>query len=117
MLIHIEPDTILDYLSKSGDRTAFLDTPDEIERVYMKAALKGCSEAPYAQDEVDHHCISLVKRSSRLYVLDGDMEGPIDKGYLEEDEDVLGQQGLDIIREYTLSNMDGMFSLLALVKS
>lgn len=39
------------------------------------------------------------------------------KGYLEEDEDILGQQGLDIIREYTLSNMDGMFSLLALVKS
>lgn len=37
--------------------------------------------------------------------------------YLEEDEDVLDQQGLDIIREYTLSNMDGMFSLLALIKS
>lgn len=77
MPIHIEPDTVLDHLSKSGDRTAFLDTPDEIERVYMKAALKGCSETPSAQDEADHHYISLVKRSSRLYMLDGDMEGPI----------------------------------------
>lgn len=117
MLIHVEPDTVLDHLSKSGNRVAFLETSDEIERVYMKAALKGYSEAPSAQDEVDHHYVSLVKRSSRLYLLDGDMEGPIDKGYLEEDEDVLGQQGLDIMREYTLSNMDGMFSLLALVKS
>ena len=83
----------------------------------MKSALKGHSEAPSAESEVDHHYISLIKRSGRLYILDGDMEGPIAKGILEENEDLLGRLGLEVIREYTKSDKDGMFSLLALVKS
>ena len=83
----------------------------------MKSALKGHSEAPSAESEVDHHYISLIKRSGRLYILDGDMDGPMAKGNLEENEDLLGRLGLDIIREYTKSDTDGTFSLLALVKT
>ena len=45
------------------------------------------------------------------------MDGPMAKGNLEENEDLLGRLGLDIIREYTKSDTDGMFSLLALVET
>lgn len=45
------------------------------------------------------------------------MDGPMVKGNLEEGEDLLGQLGLDVIREYTKSDTDGTFSLLALVES
>ena len=83
----------------------------------MKSALKGHSEAPSAETKVDHHYISIIKRSGRLYILDGDMDGPMVKGNLEEGEDLLGQLGLDVIREYTKSDTDGTFSLLALVES
>lgn len=41
-----------------------------------------------SHDEVDHHYITLVKRSNRLYVLDGEMQGPIDRVSLEDGEDV-----------------------------
>ena len=83
----------------------------------MNSASKGHSELPSADSEVDHHYISLIKRSGRLYILDGDMDGPMAKGNLEENEDLLGRLGLDIIREYTKSDTYGMFSLLALVET
>jgi hypothetical protein len=41
----------------------------------------------------------------------------MDGGELTEDEDILTEKGLDIIREYTESNRDGTFSLLALANS
>lgn len=83
----------------------------------MKSALKGHSEAPSAETEVEHHYISLIKCSGRLYILDGDMDGPMVKGDLKDNEDLLGRLGLDVIREYTKSDADGTFSLLALVES
>lgn len=117
ILIFIEPSSVLNCFTESHDRTTFLETNEEIARLYKKAALGGHSEAPSAEAEVDHHYISLVKRFGRLYILDGDMDGPMVKGNLEENEDLLGQLGLDVIQEYTKSDTDGSFSLLALVKS
>ena len=45
------------------------------------------------------------------------MDGPMVKGDLKDNEDLLGRLGLDVIREYTKSDADGTFSLLALVES
>ena len=83
----------------------------------MESAFKGHSEVPPAETEVDHHYISLIKRSGRLYIQDGDMDGPMVKGNLEESEDLLGQLGLDVIRGCTKSDADATFSLLTLVES
>ena len=113
---YIEPSSVLGRFIESHDRTKFLEEDGDLESSYMKSALKGHSEAPSAEAEVDHH-ISLIKRSGRLYILDGDMEGTIIKGNLDENEDLLGRLSRDVIREYTKSERDGMFSLLALVKS
>lgn len=117
ILTYIEPSSVLDRFAKSHDRTKFLEDDEDLERCYMKSALKGHSEVPSAEAEVDHHYISLIKRSGRLYILDGDMDGPMARGNLEENEDLLGRLGLEVIREYTKSDTDGMFSLLALVES
>ena len=114
---YIEPSSVLDRFAKSHNRTKFLEDDEELERCYMKSALKGHSEAPSAETEVDHHYISLIKHSGRLYILDGDMDGPMIKGELEENKDVLGRLAIDVIREYTKSDTDGTFSLLALVES
>lgn len=43
------------------------------------------------------------------------MDGPIQKGRLAEDEDLLSQQVIDILMEYTDSEQEGTFSLLALL--
>lgn len=83
----------------------------------VSTALKGCSEAPPAEAEVDHHYKSLVKRSSRLYMLDWEMEGPVVKGNLNGDEDLLGQLEFYVIQEYIQSDRNGAFSLLALIES
>ena len=117
VLTDIEPSSVLDRFAKSHDRTKFLEDDKDLESCYTKSALKGHSEALSAEAEVDHHYISLIKRSGQLYILDGDMEGPVAKGNLEENEDLLSRLGLDVIREYTKSDKDGMFSLLALVGS
>ena len=93
-----------------------MENSKEIEDVYAEAAQAGSSEAPSAQDEVDHHYICLVKSSGDLYELDGDLGGPINRGHLTEDEDVIARPGLDVIRKYINSEREGKFCLLALVQ-
>lgn len=66
------------------------------------------------QDEVDHHYICLVKHAGNLYELDGDLDGPINRGAIEENEDMLGP-ALNVVKQYTECEKDGTFSLLALV--
>ncbi|KAF9892442.1 hypothetical protein FE257_001550 [Aspergillus nanangensis] len=101
----------------SHDRIAHLENSDEISVLYAKSALDGSSEAPAAEDEVDHHYICLVKQSNGLFMLDGDLEGPVYIGELEDGEDVLTTTSLDVIRAYTDSRKDGAFALLGLVDS
>ncbi|EGD89169.1 hypothetical protein H112_02775 [Trichophyton rubrum D6] len=99
----------------SSDRNAFLEDSKEVEELYQEAALVGRSEAPPAESEVDHHYLCFVKSSGHLYELDGDQEGPIDRGSLLE-EDPLLEAGIQAMRNYVNSKTDGAFALLALVK-
>lgn len=84
-------------------------------------ALQGSSRAPdNPEDEVDYHYVCLVRshRSGRLYELDGDRTGPIDRGYrLGPEDDVLAPGGLSIVREYIKQDQGNPnFGLLALVR-
>ena len=63
ILTYIEPSSVLDCFAKSHDRTKFLEDDKDLERCYMKSALKGHSEVPSAEAKVNHHYISLIKRS------------------------------------------------------
>ncbi|OJD27499.1 hypothetical protein ACJ73_01112 [Blastomyces percursus] len=96
------------------NRTKYLEDSEEICRAYAKAAQKGPSDVPIAEDEVDHHYICFVTHSNQLYELDGDVDGPINRGFLAKGEDILTARY--IIRQYTESKIDGTFGLLALVE-
>lgn len=98
------------------DRTEYLENPEYLDEVYQQAAV-GSSDAPPAEEDIDHHYVCLVKRSGFLYELDGDREGPICRNILEQDEGVLTKKGREIIQMYTESSWEGSFSLLALVES
>jgi ubiquitin carboxyl-terminal hydrolase L3 len=109
-------ESIRDGLIKTRDPVKYLEDFEEIERLHIIAALNGGSEAPCAEAEVEYHYICLIRHSRQLYVLDGDMDGPIPNGSLSDNDDLLTDKGLAAIRDYTESNKDGAFGLLALVE-
>lgn len=83
--------------------------------------MQGTSRVPdNAEDEVDFHYVCFAKSQSngRLYELDGDRRGPVDRGLvLGPEEDVLAPGGLNVIREYMEHERGNMnFSLMALVR-
>lgn len=113
-----ENDSDFDHLVKkeSSERVSYLENSESIEAIHAKAARRGQSEAPSAEDEIEHHYICFVKVSDQLYELDGDRDGPIHRGTLSKDQDVLGDKGLALIKGYTNSVEDGTFGLLAVVE-
>jgi len=101
------------------DRALVLENDAELESAYMSVALQGDSKVPEnAEDEVDFHYICFVKshKDGHLYEMDGDLKGPVDRGPLGIDEDVLAERGLSVIREFVKREDDGSgnFSLLVL---
>lgn len=75
------------------DRTEYLENSEYLDAVYQQAATSGSSEVPPAEAEINHHYVCFVKRSSFLYELDGDREGPMRRNALERHEDVLVEEG------------------------
>lgn len=103
------------FMQKSpNDRAEYLESSSELDMIYHRAAVAGSSQAPAAEMEVEHHYICFVKHAGCLYELDGDRTGPIYRGRLADDEDVLSQQSCDILKKYMDSCPDGGFSMLAL---
>lgn len=103
------------------ERSSVLESSAELEDVYAAVATQGTSRVPdNAEDEVDFHYVCFVKSRSngRLYELDGDRKGPIDRGLvLGPDEDVLAPGGLNVIREYMERERGNTnFNLMALVR-
>ncbi|KAI9655253.1 MAG: ubiquitinyl hydrolase 1 [Trizodia sp. TS-e1964] len=104
---------------KPLDRAKVLENDAELEAAYKLAALEGDSEVPEnAEDEVDFHYVCFVKsnKDGHIYEMDGDQKGPVDKGPLGVDEDVLGERGLSLVREFVRreDSGDSNFSLLVL---
>ncbi|KAI5861922.1 ubiquitin carboxyl-terminal hydrolase, family 1 [Durotheca rogersii] len=123
----IETGSLLGHIFKScsslplSERSLFLENSEELEKVYKEVAVQGSSEAPdNPEDEVDYHYVCFVKshRSGRLYELDGDRTGPIDRGQvLGPQDDVLAPGGLNVIREYIEHERgNSNFGLMALVR-
>ncbi|KAL5360253.1 hypothetical protein BJX96DRAFT_149997 [Aspergillus floccosus] len=110
-----EADSFLGRLMATEDRMGYLENSEYLDAVYQQAATSGSSEAPPADAEVDHHYVCFVKRAGFLYELDGDREGPMRRNVLGQDEDVISKKGREIIQMYTQSDLEGSFSLLALI--
>ncbi|KAJ4345439.1 ubiquitinyl hydrolase 1 [Didymosphaeria variabile] len=99
-----------------------LEASQEIERIYSQAARMGESEiSENPEDEVDFHFVCFVKDGSgrEILELDGDRMGPVRRGQLAaSDEDLLGETGRRIMKQYFKSEGDGgnvAFNLMALI--
>lgn len=71
-----------------------------------------------AEEEVDHHFVCLVKSHTdgHVYELDGDKPGPVDIGEMGEDDDLLCEKAVQVVRRYMVEDRNNLeFALLALV--
>ena len=99
-------------------RAKALELSEELENAYKKAALQGQSRIPEdVAAEVDYHYVCFLKSKDVLYELDGDKKGPVNRGALSPQDDVLSDKGLSIIQEFIQieGGQNPNFSLMALV--
>ncbi|KAI1081619.1 ubiquitin carboxyl-terminal hydrolase [Whalleya microplaca] len=98
----VEPNTPLSRLIAAAiplpppERSALLEKTPELATAHHEAASQGATAAPGAQDDVDLHYVCFVKTEAdgTLWELDGRRKGPIARGQLAPDEDVLSDKAL-----------------------
>ena len=126
----ITPGSDLDSLLREAvplypaDRAELLEETDSLEQAHQAAAVTGDTAAPNAEDNVDLHFVCFVKseKNGRLFELDGRRKGPLDRGMLEADEDVLSEAALDkgvrafLKREEAAGGGELRFSLIVLAE-
>lgn len=100
---HTEPDSDLDKLVKEAiplspdQRSRLLETSQSLARAHQSAASQGDTAAPDAADDVDLHYVCFVKGTDgTLWELDGRRKGPLERGRLEGNEDVLSEKALTL---------------------
>ncbi|KAL7947258.1 cysteine proteinase [Trichoderma barbatum] len=97
-----EGSTLDDLVKKSiplhpTERSKLLEQTPALADAHKAAATEGDTPAPDAQDDVDLHYVCFVKGSDgALWELDGRRKGPIRRGDLDKDEDVLSEKGLSL---------------------
>ncbi|TVY52758.1 Ubiquitin carboxyl-terminal hydrolase isozyme L3 [Lachnellula cervina] len=126
----IEPDSDLHKLVKNAiplapaQRADLLYNSQALENAHQSAATQGDSAAPGAEDDIDLHYVCFVKdEKSNLWELDGRRKGPLNRGELGVDEDVLSEKALELgvkkflAREEAAGGGELRFSVIALAQS
>jgi ubiquitin carboxyl-terminal hydrolase L3 len=89
---------------KMADRARLLENSDVLESTHQAAAVKGDTEAPDANTgaKLGYHFVAFVKgKDGHVWELEGSRKGPLDRGLLKEDEDVLSEKALELgIKRY-----------------
>lgn len=101
------------------ERALALENSEKIELAHANAGRQGDSILP-DPDNVENHYVCFVNSttSRKVYDMDGDKKGPLDKDVtLTADEDVLSKGVLRLVREYIdRDNGEKLnFNLMALV--
>ncbi len=107
-----------------GERAKLLYDSQELEVAHQSVAEMGDSRMPSLEGEghKGQHFVAFVKEGGRLWELEGSRRGPLDRGSLGEDEDVLSPRAikLGIGRVIELEKASGggdlRFSCIALAK-
>jgi len=101
-------------------RAEVLEDSEELASAHKAAATQGDTAPPDATDDVELHYVCFVKskNDNHLYELDGRRKGPLDRGLLGDEDDVLSEKATQVVqkfidREKESGRLD--FSLLALV--
>jgi ubiquitin carboxyl-terminal hydrolase L3 len=105
-------------------RADLLYESQALESAHADAAEKGDTLALSAEASVDLHYVCFVKSEKHnLWELDGRRNGPLNRGQLSADEDVLSEKALDLgvrsflKREQAAGGGELRFSLVALSPS
>ena len=126
---HVDPESTLGRLMKDAvplkpvDRANLLYESQAVETATLEAGSKGESEAPTADTKVDLHYVCFVKSDdNRLWEMDGARKGPLDRGMLKPDEDMLSENALRLgVRPFLEREKDAggelRFSLITLASS
>lgn len=107
-------------LASADERARALEENEELEAAHRSAASRGDTATPDANDDVDLHYVCLVKFNGHLYELDGRRRGPLDRGLLGDNEDVLGKRATEVVQSFIDREKDSGrldFSLVALTRS
>nr|POE71937.1 ubiquitin carboxyl-terminal hydrolase isozyme l3 [Quercus suber] len=109
---------------KPIQRATLLEETPALEAAHQEAAATGDTAAPAAEDNIDLHFVCFVKgRNGHLWEMDGRRKGPLDRGELAADDDVLSPTALEkgvkafLRREEQAGGGDLRFSLIALGSS
>ncbi|KAJ8110076.1 hypothetical protein OPT61_g6979 [Boeremia exigua] len=101
---HITPESTLDKIKQQAlprgmmERAKVLEDSDEFEKAHAEAAQLGDTAAPTSTEEYakGQHFVSFVKaKDGHLWELEGSRKGPLDRGALKVDEDVLSPAALE----------------------
>lgn len=120
---YIETDSDLDkLLTEAGPlgpdrRSALLEKSSALANAHKEAASQGDTSAPEANDDVDLHYVCFMKTADgKLWELDGRRKGPLQRGTLEENEDVLSVKALTVgpLKFLEREGADLRFSAVAL---
>lgn len=103
---------------KPKDRARLLYESAALESAHRAAAIGGDTVAPQADADVDLHYVCFIKSSSnRLWEMDGSRKGPLDRGQLDEEDDMLSEKALTLgVRAFLKREGESelRFSLIAL---
>lgn len=78
-------------------RADLLYQSQSLEAAHTTAAATGDSKAPDADANVDLHFVAFIKdKENNLWELDGRRKGPLNRGKLKADEDVLSEHGQEL---------------------
>ncbi|KAH6644490.1 hypothetical protein C7974DRAFT_460037 [Boeremia exigua] len=101
---HITPGSTLDQIRQEAlpkammERAKVLEDSDAFEKAHAEAAQLGDTAAPASDEEYDkgQHFVSFVKaKDGHFWELEGGRMGPLDRGALKDDEDVLSPAALE----------------------
>jgi ubiquitin carboxyl-terminal hydrolase L3 len=103
-----------------AERARLLERDQALAKAHRGVAEKGDTTAPDARDDVDLHYVCFVKgRDGGLWEMDGRRKGPLRRGDLEGDEDVLSEKALALgpLKFLEREAADLRFSCVALAGS
>lgn len=103
-----------------NDRAKVLEDTPALATAHLEAASQGDTPAPDANDDVELHYVCFAKgNDGGLWELDGRRRGPIRRGDLNSDEDVLSPKSLSLgpLKFLEREGGDLRFSAVALAPS
>ncbi|KAI2621108.1 putative ubiquitin carboxyl-terminal hydrolase [Hypoxylon sp. NC1633] len=98
---YVQPDSDLDKIRRDAIPLKMKDRADMLyNSIPFEEAHKSCVQLgdtdPTSNDNPGHHFVAFVKADGKLWELEGSRKGPLVRGTLREDEDVLSPRALDL---------------------